>query len=150
MPRERFKLIPAVYLILRRGDHVMLARRAGNLFGAGQYSLVAGHVDGGETATAAVVREAREEVDIDVDERDLRCVHVMHRDSDVGEWFDLFFTCERWRNEPRIAEPDLCDDLLWRPVGDLPANTLPWIRRVLERWRRGEFFTAWGFTSDEG
>ena len=145
MPRERFKLIPAVYLILVRGDEVLLARRCGTLFGAGQYALVQGHVDGGETATAAVVREAREEIGIEIVEADLRCVHVMHRDSEIGEWFDLFFVCERWKNDPHIAEPDRCDDLVWRRVDDLPKNTMPYIQRVLGHWRRGEFFSTWGW-----
>src|SRR5262245_23989423 len=100
MPRERFKLIPAVYLILTRSDAVLLARRSGAAFAAGHYALVQGHVDGGETATAAIVREAKEEVDVEVAEADLRCVHLLHRSSEIGEWFDLFFTCARFQNEP--------------------------------------------------
>ena len=53
--KDRFKLIPAVYLILRRGDEVLLLRRANTGYQDGKYSIIAGHLDGDELAT----RESR-------------------------------------------------------------------------------------------
>jgi 8-oxo-dGTP diphosphatase len=145
MDRRRFKVIPAVYLILRRGDEVLLQRRSGTRFGDGQYAFVQGHVDGNETAAAALVREAREEVGITVAPDALRCVHVMHRKSEVGEWFDLFFTADRWQGQPKICEPDTCDDLTWRRLDDLPPNLMPYLRRVLDHCRAGVTYSAWGW-----
>jgi 8-oxo-dGTP pyrophosphatase MutT (NUDIX family) len=147
--RERFKVIPAVYLIVLRGDEVLLQRRRGTGYFDGHYGLIAGHVDGSETAPAAMVREAREEAGLTLAEVSLRCVHVMHRNSEVGEWFDVFFTADRWAGEPRICEPDRCDELAWRRLDDLPPNMVPSVRAALEAWRRGESFSVYGW-SEEG
>jgi 8-oxo-dGTP pyrophosphatase MutT (NUDIX family) len=62
--KERFKLIPAVYLILRRNDEVLLLRRANTGYQDGKYSLIAGHLDGDELATEGMIREAKEEAGI--------------------------------------------------------------------------------------
>lgn len=148
MARDRFKVIPAVYLILRRGDHVLLQRRCGTGYYDGHYGLISGHVDGNEPATVAMTREAREEAGITVDEASLRCVHVMHRNSEVGEWFDVFFTADAWQGEPRICEPDRCDDMMWRRLDDLPPNMVPSVRAAVAAWRRGESFSAYGWTRE--
>ena len=63
---ERFTLVVAVHLFLRRGDEVLLARRCNTGYADGQYSVIAGHLDGGEEVVAAAVREAREEVGLDI------------------------------------------------------------------------------------
>ena len=56
MKKERFKLIPAVFLIFRRGDEVLLLRRANTGYQDGKYGLVAGHLDGDELAFGIVFR----------------------------------------------------------------------------------------------
>lgn len=62
MPTDRFRLAAAVYGILSQGDHVLLVRRAGSGYRDGQLSLPTGHLDGGEDAITALVRELREEL----------------------------------------------------------------------------------------
>lgn len=42
--KERFKVVPAVYLVLRRGEGVLLLRRANTGYQDGKYSLIAGHL----------------------------------------------------------------------------------------------------------
>lgn len=73
----------------------------------------------------------------------------MHRNSEVGEWSDLFFITERWTGEPQICEPDKCDDLRWFALDALPANVMANIRQALEAWRRGETFSLWGWAADQ-
>jgi len=66
MTNERFKLTTAVYLVLRNESKVLLLRRANTGYQDGKYSLVAGHLDGDELGTVAIVREAKEEAGIDL------------------------------------------------------------------------------------
>ncbi|HIP97590.1 MAG TPA: NUDIX domain-containing protein, partial [Anaerolineae bacterium] len=81
MAIERFKLCSAVHLFLIRGDQVLLLHRFNTGYEDGKYSVVAGHLDGDEEVKAAAIREAREEVGIEISPRDLRVVGVMHRKS---------------------------------------------------------------------
>lgn len=57
MSKERFRLIVAVYLILRQNGKILLARRANTGYADGFYSLPAGHLDGDELATEGMARE---------------------------------------------------------------------------------------------
>ncbi len=69
-PRCRYEhyphLYPAVIVLVHDGDRVLLARKQG--WAPGRYALVAGFVDNGESLEAAVRREVREEVGVEVDD----------------------------------------------------------------------------------
>ena len=144
---ERFSLVPAVYLFLERDGRVLLMRRRNTGFADGHYSAVAGHMDGGESVVAAAAREAREEVGIDVAPADLEVVGVMHCLGEDGrrEYVLFFLVARRWDGQPVNLEPEKCDDLAWFPLGALPASTLPFVRRALERGLRGVWFESDGF-----
>lgn len=132
--KERFKLIPAVYLLLRRGDEVLLSRRANTGYQDGKYSLVAGHLDGDELAIDAMIREAQEEAGITVDTKDISFVHLAHRltrNEPGQERLDMFFECWNWQGEITNMEPEKCDDLAWHKIEDLPSDTLPLIKLVI-------------------
>src|SRR4051812_38201320 len=118
MSTERFRAVVAVHLLLLRGDGVLLLRRSNTGDEDGNYSVIAGHLDGNETATAAMIREAAEEAGIIVAPADLRFVHVMHRkeSGEADERIDLFFAATRWRGEPEIGEPEKCSELRWSPL----------------------------------
>lgn len=137
---ERFKLIPAVYLILRRDKEVLLLRRANTGYQDGKYSLIAGHLDGDEVAKDGLAREAQEEAGIVVKPEDMTLVHTAHRlkRSEAGqERIDLFFEATSWEGEIVNAEPLKCDDLSWYALDLLPDTMLPFVRLVLADVVRG-------------
>ncbi|MFH0856765.1 MAG: NUDIX hydrolase, partial [bacterium] len=49
MPKERFKVIPAVYLFLEEDGKILLLRRFNTGYEDGNYAFVSGHLDGGES-----------------------------------------------------------------------------------------------------
>lgn len=57
-----FRYPVAVHLFFIRNRQVLLLRRFNTGYEDGNYSVVAGHVDAGETVTQAAIREAEEEV----------------------------------------------------------------------------------------
>ena len=61
-----FRLPVAVHLLLVKDDRILLLRRYNTGYEDGNYSVVAGHVDGGEQLKSAMVREAREEAGLDI------------------------------------------------------------------------------------
>lgn len=144
--KERFKLIPAVYLLLRRDNDILLLRRANTGYQDGKYGVVAGHLDGDELATDGIVREAKEEAGIVVSAKDLQLVHTCHRltRNQVGqERLDLFFEATKWQGEVTNAEPEKCDDLSWFPVDKLPDNMLPLVKHVINDVRRGVHYSEY-------
>lgn len=65
------RISPAVMVLVRDGDRLLLARSPH--FKPGMYSALAGFVEAGETLEACAVREVREEVGIEI--RNLRYFH---------------------------------------------------------------------------
>jgi 8-oxo-dGTP diphosphatase len=148
MPGDRFRLKAAVHLFLVRDGRVLLLRRANTGYEDGSYSVVAGHLDGGEEVTTAAIREAREEAGIEIAPADLTVVGVMHRMSDE-ERIDFFVAATRWTGEIVNAEPGKCSELAWFALDRLPANVIPYVRRGLENFRRGVWFDSFGWDGSE-
>ena len=143
----RHTIIPAVYLILERDNKILMIRRFNTGHEDGKYSLVAGHVDAGETFIQTMVREAAEEAGIQIAPVDLYVVHVLHRLSpvDAEERVDTFFKARAWVGEPKNVEPNKCDDMTWIDYDALPKNTVPWVRFVLEKIKSGIFYSEFGW-----
>lgn len=143
---NRFSVVPAAYVLLRKNDKVLLIRRANTGYRDGWYSLPAGHIDGGESALQAAVREAKEEIGIDVAPEDLHFVHIAHRMAEEGdhERVDFFFEAVQWRGEPSNCEPEKCDDVAWFGLGSLPEKTAPLIISVLTAIENGSTYSDFG------
>jgi ADP-ribose pyrophosphatase YjhB (NUDIX family) len=124
----------AVYAVLRRGDDVLLLRRAGSGFHDGELSLPAGHVDEGEDALSAVVREVGEELLVRVRPEDCTLVLTGHsapeRPGDDA-YVDLFFAVDRWSGEPVVGEPQHCSELVWAPATALPTDVIPYVAEAV-------------------
>lgn len=124
---HRTLLVAASYLVLRRGDDVLLHLRRHTGYRDGHWALPAGHVDPGESVVDAAVREAREEVGVDV--TDLRPLTAMHRFDPgapaVEQRVDVFFEATSWSGTPSIREPDKAADLRWFPLAALPSPVVP-------------------------
>jgi len=149
---ERHRAAVAAYLILRRGDKVLLGRRQNTGWYDGWYNLPAGKIEPGEFALDGMLREVQEEVGITLDPADVSFAHAMYRREIDETWVDYFFfvSDDSGKYEPINSEPDKCDELDWFPVTDLPANMIPNNRQALEGFLAGETFTDMvGITPEE-
>ena len=140
--RSRFPV--TVHLLFLRGDQILIARRKNTGYRDGEYSVPAGHLDGGETVLAAGIREAREEVGLELEPSGLEFVGVMHRLED-DERVDFFLRVRTWSGEPVNSEPEKCDDLRWVGVASLPQNTVPYVRRAIGNHLNGRLFDEFGW-----
>ncbi len=145
---ERHKVIPAVYLFITKADKVFLMRRAHTRYFNGYYSLPAGHVEAGELPTDAIVREAKEEAGIEILKSDVRFVHAIYRAAhdSTGERVDYFFVAEEYTGEPKVCEPDKCDDGQWFDVNQLPPQVVPEVKQALVYYQNEEFFSEMPFS----
>lgn len=131
-----------VHLILRRGEDVLLARRAGTGYADGLWNGPSGHVERGEDVCAAMVREAHEEIGVALTPDDLRVALVMQHRGPGGEartgWF---FEAECGTGgEPCNREPHKCSELAWYPLTALPDDMVAYCRAGFEAYRSGERF----------
>lgn len=144
MKEEKFKLIAAVHLVLIRGNKTLLQRRMNTGYEDGNYGLIAGHHDGNEPLTEAIIREAYEESKIKLNKDNLKLSHVMHK-TVHDERIDFFFTAEGWEGTPIINEKNKADQLKWFPLDNLPQNTIPYIKAALENIQKGIFYSEFGW-----
>src|SRR3989344_9476080 len=110
MSKKRFMLRAAVYLMPLKDNQILLSRRYKTGWMDGKYSLIAGHLDGNESVSKSMIREAYEEAGIKIDPEDLKPATVLHRYSTDQEYMDFFFIAEKWTGEPTIKESNKCDD----------------------------------------
>lgn len=122
-----------------------MIRRFDTGYEDGNYSLPAGHIDQAETATQAVIREAKEEIGVELNKNELQLVHVVHRNGDDHERIDFFFRAKSWQGEPVIGEPDKCDQFIWRDESKLPDNVVDYIKFALGKIREGEVYSEFGW-----
>ncbi len=142
---ERFKLVVAVHLILIQNNQILLLRRYNTGYEDGNYSVVAGHIDGNESVIHAMKREALEEAGITIDENDLEIVHIMHRKTPNRESIDYFLTCKNYTGEIQIMEKDKCDALKFYDLEHLPENVIPYVRKAIEYYQNGVSFSTYGW-----
>ena len=134
--------------ILQRNGQVLLAERAGTGYADGWLNVPGGKLENGETVLDAAIREAREEVGVHVDPRDVRFVTVIHHSNPDGETrVGFFFATDVWQGEPVNAEPHKCARLVWTDPHQLPVNTISYSATGVSQLHNGSAFTLDGWTT---
>lgn len=135
--RTNFQVVPAAYIVMRRGEQVLLQLRANTGYMDDHWAMAAaGHVEADESVYDAAVREAREELGVMIGAPDLTPLCAMHRTHGNHHWIDervdFFFSCTRWSGEPRLLETDKAADLQWFGLDALPQPVVPHELAVLQ------------------
>lgn len=139
------RTIVAAYLILRRGDQVCLLLRKNTGYCDGLYGLISGHVEDGESATAAMIREAEEEAGLKLAPSQLKVVHILHRKTPERLAMDVFFECSSWKGPVQNREPKKCEKLEFFPLTALPSTTIDYVSDVIKCVTNGQFYSEMGW-----
>ena len=107
-------LHPAVIVVVRDGDRVLLARKA--MWAPNRYALVAGFVDNGESLEGAVAREVKEEVGVEV--KDI--TYVGSQNWPFPSQLMVGFVATYAGGEIRV-DPEELEDARWFPCASLPG-----------------------------
>ena len=140
--KERYQSKVAVFLILTRklneDTQILLQKRYNTGYMDGKYDTAcSGHLERGESLSMALSREAKEEINVDINEKDLELVSIIHPYQE--DYINVFFTTTKYKGTPIIMEPNKCDDLQWFNINELPQNTIPRIVNVIKNIKK-EFF----------
>lgn len=144
MSGERFAFRAAVYLLLISEGKLLLSKRKNTGWMDDKYTLVSGHMEGNETVIDAMIREAKEEIGVDISRDDLKVVGVMHRMSNV-EYIDFYLEVSKWKGEIINMEPEKCEGVEWFPLDNLPADLIPEMKQKVKNILNKQFFSEAGF-----
>jgi 8-oxo-dGTP diphosphatase len=134
VPAQRYASIVDVHVILRRGDRILLLRRAGDTYASGQLCLTG-------------VRETLEETGITLDPAKLRHVLSIHQRNPGTSHarIGFAFTPHEWDGEPVNAEPHKHSALVWADPARLPPDTVGYAAAVITAIEHGLTFTLNGW-----
>jgi len=147
MKKDRYKIIPASYLVLIKNDKILLLLRKNTKYMDGYYSLIAGHVEENETALECMIREAKEEANIEITKNDIECVHTQYRDKSGR--VDFFILCKNWKGELKNLEPDKCGGLEFFDINNLPENMILNVKNAVLAIIEGRMYSEFSEESKE-
>lgn len=142
---ERAMFKGVVNLIIKKDNKVLLFFRNDGFFNydGGWWVLPAGHVEQHETAQDAAIREAKEELDIDIAPKDITCVHVISNLASRTESFDFFFEVSKFSGQIRNCEGDKCADMQYFTIDEIKnlKNVVSTTRISLENIVKGQIYS---------
>ena len=142
MGKESF--LSSVYLIIKNEEgKVLLQRRQGTKLWCGFLALPAGHIDEGENAYDALVREAKEELGIEIDMKDIVDVFVVNRrNKSLPSYYDVYFELKKYKGNISIKEPEKCSELLWCDINNLPNDIIDFEKEAIINNMKGIKFSV--------
>ncbi len=145
---KRFMLRCAVYVLFIKEGKLLMYRRANTGWQDGKYGLPAGHLEENESAIEAAIREAKEESDLNVFEKDLELIQVVHRKfipeiskETNADYIDLVFLARNWTGEPKLTNENKSDDMIWTDLNNIPENTSRYIKSIIANYKNNVLFS---------
>ncbi len=135
----------AVYLIFRKEGKIAFLLRENTSWMNGHYGLPAGKVEKDESFTAAAIREAKEEVGIDIEAEALDYIFTGQRKHPDSSWVDAVFEAKQWKGELYNAEPHIHGELAWLDTNNLPSNMVDYVRVYIEQIQAGKHYSEYGW-----
>lgn len=132
--------IPAVFVLFRKADKVLLVLRQNTGWSDNMYTMPAGHVEAGETFRQAAVREALEEVGLTVAPENLKHRLTLHEIKPAEGRVGITLEATSWRGEPYNAEPHMHGEVAWFELNSLPPNLVPQALYSLEQIKAGNAY----------
>ena len=128
MGKHYFRL--AVNLVIQQDDKILLMRRSNTGWNDGMYALMGGHVKDNENIFDAAVREAKEELGIQVKPENLKPLFCMQVNPDHVYFY---IGCDKFDGEIKNMEPDQCDDLKFFETDKFPENLIEADKNALDK-----------------
>ena len=117
----------AVHMLITKDNKILVQKRKNTKLWPDYYALPVGHIDEYENQYDALIREAKEELNIIIKKEDiikeyvvLRRNHFVIDDKILEPYIDFYFHIKSYEGIPIINEPNKCSELLWCDINNLP------------------------------
>lgn len=121
--------------ILNDNNELLLQKRAVPVE-KGYWSIPGGRLEMFETLNQAVVRETKEETDLDIEVVSLMgiCDHIIKAEN--AHWVATNYLCKIKSGEAKIMEPDKASDMKWFSLDGLPENLTITTKKALNDYKK--------------
>jgi mutator protein MutT len=118
---EMVQPIGCVVIVKNKLGQILLGKRKGS-YKAGYFGMPGGRVDSHEQLEACAKRELEEETGLVA--KKLTYVGVVKEWQESYHFIHFIYVCETWDGEPKVMEPDKCEDWEWFAQDELPEKVL--------------------------
>jgi 8-oxo-dGTP diphosphatase len=122
-----------VGVIVMRDDKILLGKRKGS-HGEGTWCFPGGHLEGGESFYDCTRRETKEETGLEI--KIIEEIPITTNDIFLKEdkhYVTVFIRANYMRGEPRIMEPEKCEDWQWFYWDNLPEKLFIPIQNLIKQ-----------------
>src|SRR3990167_5866244 len=140
--KQRNKIVPEAHLFLIKQGKILLLRRGDVPYESGKWHLPAGRIEDQEFPIESIIREAKEEVGIIINAKNLKIVHIMYRkEKEQSDRIAVFVKCDRFIGEPKICEPNKHDKIGWYSISKLPKPMMPYVVKAIKYIQKGILYS---------
>jgi len=136
------KIPVSTNLLLIKNNSVLLSLRGDVKQDKNLWCLVVGHLEEGESPSQSMIREAKEEINIDIAKEDLIPISTMY--GKKPEYMGVFFKVTKWSGEVKNMEGDKCQELRFFDINNLPENIIPYIRQSIDDYKNNIVYSEIG------
>ena len=118
---KNLKIVVSIALI-NEANEILLSKRPNNKHLAGFWEFPGGEVESGETPEGALIREIKEELNIDINDKCIAPLSFSEFDYKEFQLLLLLYICRRWEGEPKSMENN---ELKWVEPNMLRKYKMP-------------------------
>jgi 8-oxo-dGTP diphosphatase len=136
-----------VGVMMLRDRNILLGKRHDDpekadslLHGEGTWTFPGGKADFQEGLLDTLVREIKEETDMNVDPTDLKLFSVTNDRVPDNHFVTIGFLTEKFMGDPKVMEPDEITEWKWFPLDELPEKMFFPCKKMVQNYMANEVY----------
>ncbi|WP_426577665.1 nucleotide triphosphate diphosphatase NUDT15 [Xenorhabdus stockiae] len=127
-------------IIINDKGEILLGKRTGKH--APYWSIFGGHVDPGETFEECAIREIQEEIGLKIQNPQVYGIsnNIQTYREEGKHTISVCLMAHHPGGEPRLMEPEKCNQLIWRDPNNLPEPHFEASRSAIKLWQEKKFY----------
>ncbi|OKP05607.1 nucleotide triphosphate diphosphatase NUDT15 [Xenorhabdus eapokensis] len=127
-------------IIINDKGEILLGKRTSQH--APYWSIFGGHVDPGESFEECAIREIKEEIDLTIHNPKVYgiCNNLETYREEGKHTVSVCLLAQYAGGEPKLMEPDKCEQLVWCDPDHLPEPHFEASRNAIRLWQKAQFY----------